>query len=233
MKSIREQLQGLQDDVRRRGEEQPSLTDMASAMMPASAPSVPSAAPPSATPTDAAGGLPSGPASPRQPGIEPATPEEEQQFSVLLANSIDYLWGAGYEEVERELKQAPDPAQGAGTITARTIIEQTNFAKVAGNPISEGLLFEAAGEIVGELFELMSVAGIYNAPNEQAEQQKMLEAQMYAANAYIEDRGNKGLLDTDGILELGTQLRAGQIDPSNKRRPPPVGGTNGGGGGYG
>lgn len=166
-----------------------------------------------------AGPQPTGSAPAPEGGMQPANPAEEQQFATLVDNVKDWIWGDGFETTIAELKSEPDPSLGAGKVIVESIIAQQNFARIAKNPISDGILFEAGLEISSELFTLMEQTGIYKAPDEDTEQQKMLEAVMYAEDMYIADRGSKGMLDVEGAVQLGDQLRGvnrggGQMTPN-------------------
>ena len=114
-------------------------------------------------------------APPQEPGAEAeaetnVSPEEQAQYEEFVDNAYKLLYGDdSMPAVLDRLKSSEDPIEAVANIAASTVMRLQDSASKAGTEISPDVLFHGGKEIVEDLADMASEAGIHDFTEQEME----------------------------------------------------------------
>lgn len=110
-----------------------------------------------------------GPA-PETEGEANVSPEEQAQYAEFVDNAYKLVYGDdSMPAVLDRMKSSENPVEAVANIAASTVMRLQDSAEKAGTTISPDVLFHGGKEIVEDLADLASEAGIHDFTEEEME----------------------------------------------------------------
>lgn len=98
------------------------------------------------------------------------SPEEQAQYDEFVNNAYKLLYSEKtMPAVIDRIKSSPEPVEAVANIAASTVVRLEDSAVKAGKPISNDVLFQGGREIVEDLADMASEAGIHDFTDEEME----------------------------------------------------------------
>lgn len=148
-----------------------------------------------------------------QPNV---SPEEQAQYDQFVNKGFEVIYDKRtLPQVLDTLKGGDDPQAGLANATAMVVMRLEDSAKQAGKPIPPDVVFHGGVEILEDLANLASEAGIHDFSEEE------IEGALYQAlDVYRSTRQKQGELDEGAIkqdfseiVEADRQGRLGEMVP--------------------
>lgn len=136
---------------------------------------------------------------------EEATEEEQAKYTLVVARAIKLFHGTGRDQTLKMLASGETPAESVGRTAAMTVRMIKKSADEAGKPIEDEILFHAGVEIVDELFNYGTQAGVFKFSDAKEAQQQHDESLFYALKYYGEEALANGEVDRNAMQQAMQQ----------------------------
>lgn len=139
------------------------------------------------------------PTDPQAEG-EPATPEEQAQYDLVVARAMKFMHGEGRDQTLKMLGSGETPAQSIGATAAMIAKAIKQSADQAGKPIDPDVLFHAGAEIVEELSAYGEAAGVFQFASPEESERQTEEGLFHALKIYGEGEIASGEADQEAAM---------------------------------
>lgn len=118
---------------------------------------------------------------------EQASEEEQAIYELVVARAVKFFHSKGKDQTLKMLSAGESPADAIGRTASMIVRAIKKSADESKKPIDDTILFHAGIEIVQELFEYGTEAGIFNFADDEEAQQQLDEALFFALKYYGEE----------------------------------------------
>ena len=130
--------------------------------------------------------------APQMGSVNQATPEEQEQLERFVARSYDVIYDDQAIKPIMQKLANENPIAGLAEATVSVVARVNNAAEKSGNKIELDVMMEAGREVLQELADLSTSAGIHNF---QEDQDSLEGAFFMAIDQYRTEMQNAGKLD--------------------------------------
>lgn len=141
---------------------------------------------------------------------EQASPEEQEDYELLVVRSRKMMFGKGKEKILTLLGSSESPAKGIGKAGAMLIKSLIQSSKEQGRVISPEAAVNAAASVAEDLNELAKANGVFTYDSPEDEEKELKEGVLWGVKLYGDGMIESGELSQE-ISKLAQEQVKGKI----------------------
>ncbi len=146
-----------------------------------------------------------------------ATPEEQQDYEMLVIRGRKIIFGENKEQVLEMMGSSETPAKGLGQAAAMIIKSLTSAAKEAGRDIGPDAAINAGTIIVSELNELAIKNNVFQYESQEDEDSEIKDGVLWGVKLYGDGMVQQGELTPEITEEAKNLVKNGIAEDSGKK----------------
>ena len=141
-------------------------------------------------------------------GNTQASEDEQMDNDFIVVRARKMMFGAGRENILKQLGSSPTPAEGIGKVASMMVRALVQSAKEGGRNVSEDAAINAGHEIGEDLNDLAKSNGVFEYDSEEDEMAELQDASLWGVKYY----GDEMIANNEITPEMQQQAQKTMAD---------------------